>query len=158
LAGHRVEKKPDHFSSTGGSRPTAPALDARRARSPRVFDAHLDPEWEIYCQPHLNGLRPDFVLLNPSVGIAVFELKDWNLDAMHYFVPAGGRDLHGRKDGKSFSLAAQNPVTKVNHYRDAVYKLYCPRLKQNAGFAAVTAGVIFPSPTAGACATSSPAS
>ncbi|ABQ71372.1 conserved hypothetical protein (plasmid) [Rhizorhabdus wittichii RW1] len=130
-----------------------PREDLDRLRQPltpgervvlEFFDAHLDPEWEIYCQPHLNGLRPDFVLLNPWVGIAVFEVKDWNLDAMHYFVPAGGRDLHGRKDGKSFSLAAQNPVTKVNHYRDAVYKLYCPRLKQNAGFAAVTAGVIFP--------------
>jgi len=35
------------------------------------FDQLLDPRWEIYIQPHLNGLRPDFVLLNPRVGIAV---------------------------------------------------------------------------------------
>lgn len=48
------------------------------------FDEHLAPEWEIYIQPHLNGLRPDFVLLNPEVGIAVFEVKDWNLDALNY--------------------------------------------------------------------------
>src|SRR5689334_20760476 len=45
------------------------------------FDAHLAPDWEIYVQPHLNGLRPDFVLLHPSIGIAVFEVKDWNLAA-----------------------------------------------------------------------------
>ncbi len=44
-----------------------------------LFNAHLPIEWEIYLQPHLNGLRPDFVLLHPQVGIAVFEIKDWNL-------------------------------------------------------------------------------
>ena len=33
------------------------------------FDEHLPPEWEIYIQPHLNGLRPDFVIMNPDVGI-----------------------------------------------------------------------------------------
>ena len=32
-----------------------------------LFDHSLDPEWEIYIQPHLNGLRPDFVLLNPKI-------------------------------------------------------------------------------------------
>tara|TARA_R110001606_G_C15179796_1_gene629186 strand:- start:19 stop:225 length:207 start_codon:yes stop_codon:yes gene_type:complete len=50
----------------------------------RLFHEHLPKEWEIYLQPHLNGLRPDFVLLNPNVGIAVFEVKDWNLGAMRY--------------------------------------------------------------------------
>ncbi|WP_238365514.1 NERD domain-containing protein [Mesobacterium pallidum] len=49
------------------------------------FHRNLSPKWEIYVQPHLNGLRPDFVLLNPDIGIAVFEVKDWNLDAMDYF-------------------------------------------------------------------------
>ena len=110
-----------------------------------LFDAELDPSWEIYIQPHLNGLRPDFVLLNPNVGVAVFEVKDWDLDAMHYYVTdARPPELRGRRDGKSFTLQGQNPVTKVNYYRDTIYKLYCPRLKQNAGFAAITAGVIFP--------------
>ena len=43
------------------------------------FDEHLPDGWEIYYNPHLNGVRPDFVLLNPSVGIAVYEVKDWRL-------------------------------------------------------------------------------
>ena len=70
------------------------------------FDTHLAREWEIYLQPHLNGLRPDFVLMNPHAGIAVFEVKDWNLDAMEYVVKEReGRCpiLLGKKDGKSFS-------------------------------------------------------
>ena len=50
------------------------------------FNAHLAQEWEIYLQPHLNGLRPDIVLLHPEAGIAVFEIKDWDLDAMEYWV------------------------------------------------------------------------
>lgn len=50
------------------------------------FHHNLDENWEIYIQPHMNGLRPDFVLLNPAVGIAVFEVKDWDLDAVAYKV------------------------------------------------------------------------
>ena len=37
-----------------------------------LLDSHLDPLWEMYVQPHLNGLRPDLILLNPDAGIAVF--------------------------------------------------------------------------------------
>jgi len=46
----------------------------------------LPPSWEIYLQPHLNGLRADFVLRHPRNGVAVFEVKDWDLDAMDYFM------------------------------------------------------------------------
>ena len=52
-----------------------------------IFLETLDSRWEIYVQPHLNGLRPDFVLLHPTIGIAVYEVKDWDLRAMSYFVP-----------------------------------------------------------------------
>lgn len=111
------------------------------------FDEHLAPEWEIYVQPHLNGLRPDFVLLNPYVGIAVFEVKDWNLDAMHYWVEKrhnASPILLAQKDGARFSHESQNPVTKIYQYKEEIFNLYCPRLKRGAGFAAITAGVIFP--------------
>ena len=37
------------------------------------FDQLLPVEWEIYLQPFLNGQRPDFVLLHPEKGVAVFE-------------------------------------------------------------------------------------
>jgi len=111
-----------------------------------MFDQTLDPEWEIYVQPHLNGLRPDFVLLHPRIGIAVFEVKDWNLDAMDYFVRKGTKrpELWARRDGKEFSRQSENPFPKVNYYREAIYNLYCPRLAKHKGFGAITAGVIFP--------------
>ena len=111
------------------------------------LDTHLPDAWEIYVQPHLNGLRPDFVLLHPRVGIAVFEVKDWNLDAMEYYVlerPGKAPELFGRKDGRSFSLQSQNPVKKVYLYKREINELYCPRLHRRAGLAVITAGIIFP--------------
>ena len=112
-----------------------------------IFNQHLGPKWEIYIQPHLNGLRPDFVLLNPDVGIAVFEVKDWNLSAMHYGIDErNGKPplLWAEKDGKRFSLQKDNPVEKVHLYRNEIFELYCPRLNRRAGFATITAGIIFP--------------
>lgn len=111
------------------------------------FHEHLSDEWEIYLQPHLNGLRPDFVLLNPRVGIAVFEVKDWRLDRMKYWVEErsfGEPLLYGEKDGKSFSHQRQNPVPKIDLYKREILELYCPRLDRNYGSAVITAGVIFP--------------
>ena len=97
-----------------------------------LFNAHLPDEWEIYLQPHLNGLRPDFVLLHPQVGIAVFEVKDWNLKAMKYSVKERtGKSpiLLGEKDGKKFPLQNENPIEKIYRYKQEIHELYCPRMK-----------------------------
>jgi hypothetical protein len=61
-------------------------LTAGESRVLDFFDQLLPEGWEIYVQPHLNGLRPDFVLLHPVSGIAVFEVKDWDLDAMPFAI------------------------------------------------------------------------
>ncbi len=112
-----------------------------------LFNTYLAIEWEIYIQPHLNGLRPDFVLLNPKIGIAVFEVKDWNLNAMKYSVhkrEGKAPVLIGEKDGSQFSLQSQNPIEKVYRYKQEIHNLYCPRIDGKSGFATITAGVIFP--------------
>ncbi|WP_301834780.1 AAA family ATPase [Pseudidiomarina terrestris] len=111
------------------------------------FDRNLPEAWEIYVQPHMNGLRPDFVLLNPSAGIAVFEIKDWNLDAVTYEVELReGKSprLLGKRNGETFSLQSQNPIEKIHQYKQEIFKLYCPRLAKQFGYATITAGVIFP--------------
>jgi hypothetical protein len=114
------------------------------------FLKHLPEEWEIYIQPHLNGLRPDFVLLNPKVAIAVYEIKDWDLNAMPYRVQ---NSLEGipelwatSRTGVDFKVA-DNPIEKAIHYKDSILNLYCPRLAINAltdskFLSIVTAGVI----------------
>ena len=109
-----------------------------------VFDHHLPIGWEIYVQPHLNGLRPDFVLLNPDVGIGVFEVKDWNLDAMRYFVRCRVDDhpeLWAERDGKPFSIERSNPIAAANRYKEDINDIYCPRLDGRHGLGAITAGV-----------------
>jgi hypothetical protein len=121
-------------------------LEPGELRVLKFFDDHLAAEWEIYVQPHLNGLRPDFVLLNPLVGIAVFEVKDWDLDAIDYRVEPGGmnapRVLARRSPGQLFRK--ESPFEKAHLYRIEICDLYCPSLNHGAGLAAVTAGVIFP--------------
>jgi len=111
------------------------------------FHAHLPPEWEIHVKPHLNGLRPDFVILNPLVGIGVFEVRDWTLDGTDHFareMEAGHAELWGEKDGKAVCLERENPFTDVARHKEKIFNLYCPRLPQKSGFAVITGGVIFP--------------
>lgn len=111
------------------------------------FDRYLSPSWEIYVQPHLNGLRPDFVLLHPGVGIAVFEVKDWNLSGGNYGYDI---DKHGAaefrvRDGRGNEGRGypHDPVAKMRVYHDEIFELYCPRLDRKAGQAVITSGLIF---------------
>ena len=107
--------------------------------------AILPSSWEIYIQPHLNGLRPDFVLLHPQNGIAVYEVKDWSLRGMDYFVDKGSRGprLMGRRHGKTFSLASSDPVAKIDLYKQEIYGLYVPSLPPGKGYGSIVAGIIF---------------
>lgn len=124
-----------------------PLTDGER-RVIDLFDANLQPDWEIYVQPHLNGLRPDIVLLHPGVGVAVFEIKDWDLGALQYYAKSvgSGRQVLMARDGsgKIFSREAENPINKILLYKEELFDLYCPRLNNRAGFAVITAGLIFP--------------
>ena len=113
----------------------------------KLFDQKLPEEWEIYVQPHLNGLRPDIVLLHPLVGVAVFEVKDWNLAAMQYYAKVE-RDrtilMAHDQNGRHFSREKDNPVNKILLYKQELFELYCPRLNDEAGLAVITAGLVFP--------------
>lgn len=105
----------------------------------------LPSGWEIYIQPHLNGLRPDFVLLHPENGIAVYEVKDWTETGVDYFVEDGryGPRLMGQREGKTFSLASNDPVAKIDLYKQEIYGLYVPSLPHAKGFGSIIAGIIF---------------
>ncbi len=111
-----------------------------------MFCECLPPDWEIYIQPYLNGLRPDFVLLHPRVGIAVFEVKDWDLDALEYYITSknGVPHLMASDGVKHFSRQKDNPVDKVYRYKKEIYDLYCPSLPKEYGLEVISAGIIFP--------------
>lgn len=135
-----------------------PLQELDRLRQPltegerRVLDWFMEilpSGWEIYVQPHLNGLRPDFVLLHPQCGIAVYEVKDWKLQSLDYFVQHGprGPKLMGRKDGKTFPMGSRDPVSAIDQYKREIYGLYAPNLPAGSGFGSVVAGVIFTNAT-----------
>lgn len=90
----------------------------------------LSLDWEIYVQPHLNGLCPDFVILNPKVGIVVIEVKDWNFSALNYrWSPGDGGTpplLMGSKGGREFKVP--NPFVKLDLYKSEIINLYCPSI------------------------------
>jgi hypothetical protein len=110
---------------------------------------NLSSDWEIYVQPYMNGLRPDFVLLSPRKGIAVYEVKDWDLSAIQYHYEGDPPKLFGIKSGKRFTLGEQrDPVAKIHTYKSEIFNLYCPSLGRKHGFGAIVGGIVFPfSPT-----------
>ncbi|MGC1272265.1 MAG: hypothetical protein WBC44_01055, partial [Planctomycetaceae bacterium] len=119
-----------------------------------LFDERLPLQWEFYVQPHLNGLRPDLVILNPTVGIGIFEVKDWDFDAIRYFAEWNASTerpflMAEDRHGKRFSREHENPITKIRLYKDELFNIYCPRLRDKLGIcdkkaiAAITGGVVF---------------
>jgi hypothetical protein len=105
------------------------------------FDKHLEPEWEMYVQPHLNGLRPDIVLLNPAIGVAVFEVKDWQLAKSDYRF-LSSTEVEVRLQSGEIKRD-RNPLDQVKMYEREIRDLYSPRLKRTSGLDVLTAGVIF---------------
>ena len=100
-----------------------------------IFNKFLPRGWEIYVHPHLNGVQPDFILLNPNVGIALFEVEE-----------CSWTDNSRLEEKIKF---AQNVLNKIRLYKRELYELYCPRLGEAYGnshvaWAVITTGVICP--------------
>jgi hypothetical protein len=147
-----------HNTATGQTdRVVVPPLDElSRLRHPLTegealvldfFLRNLPKSWEIYIQPHLNGLEPDFILLHPKRGIAVYEVRDWTLESPDIFVtqpPGGSPTLMKQQDGASVLFEKDNPVTQVDLCKNEIYSLYCPQLPSRSGLGVITAGVILP--------------
>lgn len=92
------------------------------------FIEHLDPKWEIYTQPPLNGVSPDFVLLHPDNGIAVFEVKDWAPDT---------------KNETLVKHQRYNLIKKIQLYRYKLQEALGPSAPKSL-FPNITAGLVFP--------------
>lgn len=79
------------------------------SNSPR-FDG-----WMVFEQPHVNSMKPDFVLLHPQRGIIIIEVKDWNLNSNVY---ESGGYIRGT-DGRSHK---KNPINQVENYKKGILK------------------------------------
>jgi hypothetical protein len=112
-----------------------PLNDGEQAVLQLLID-NLSLEWEIYIQPHMNGLCPDFVLMHPSRGIQIVEVKDWNIDAMPWewrTDQKGYPALWRRNNQGKWFRAKDDPVSKLRLYEEELTNLYCPRLGISIG-------------------------
>lgn len=112
----------------------APLTNGERALA-KYFDTYLPEVWEVYVQPYLNGDRPDIVLLNPYIGMMVYEVKDWNLNL---YKSEKNQSLNKQnkkityyksfvrdKDGNSQPIV--NPIKQVERYRNNLLR-YIPEI------------------------------
>jgi hypothetical protein len=77
-----------------------PLTNGERALA-QFLDEQLPQQWRIYVQPYVNDMRPDIVVMNPWVGMVVFEVKDWDIS-----VAIG--NASGTKDGER-SVGSSHP-------------------------------------------------
>lgn len=126
-------------------------LENGERRFLEYLDENLPREWEIYIQPHLNGLCPDIVILHPRVGIGVFEVKNWDFSAMKYDVEKkqnGKVHLYAMdRQGQKISYVRKNPVDQLLLYRKEILDLYCPILNKKGYSIVVSCGLVLPSAT-----------
>jgi len=62
----------------------------------------------IYIQPRIRNLEPDFVVIDPSRGIAIIEVKDWGIERIKTITRMTVTFDDGNED--------QNPAFKTNRY------------------------------------------
>lgn len=93
-----------------------------------LFDAELAPEWGIYLHPHLNGLRPDFILLYPKVGIAAYGIQDRSPSTIRRSI--------------EWDRTVQNPISHICRYKnEKILELYYQRLNDRLGCTAKQATI-----------------
>ncbi len=103
--------------------------------------------WLIFCQPFLNGSRPDIIIFHPFVGLMIYEVKDWQL-SNYSFQP----DEHGKlrmyvSDARG-DYQIKNPIDQVSYYREQIIGQLLPHIGENtdkneAAFGLVKTGLYF---------------
>jgi KaiC/GvpD/RAD55 family RecA-like ATPase len=98
------------------------------------LDRGLPSGWEIFVQPFLNGDRPDLVILNPEVGLMIFEVKDWQ-SGLYHFEEKWVADRNGKRRIREYFVSdvqgeypIPNPVSQVERYRENLINFYLPRV------------------------------
>ncbi|CAH0346761.1 nuclease-related domain-containing protein [Bacillus sp. CECT 9360] len=66
--------------------------------------------WTVFEQPHINSMKPDFVLTHPQKGILIIEAKDWNLNSEVY-------SRNGYIRGTDGNYYKSNPINQVEYYK-----------------------------------------
>ena len=94
-----------------------PPLEPGEDHLVRALADALDDRFEVYVQPHLNGDRPDLVVVRPDAGVLVVEVKDWSLPS---YSPRDRYTWRLVKDG----TPVRSPLAQVRAYKDNLIDLH----------------------------------
>jgi hypothetical protein len=103
----------------------------------QYLDQNLPPGWEIFVQPFMNGDRPDLAILNPKVGMMIFEVKDWHAglyEVKNRIDYIGGRQVTFRDFYVSDARGKQHiasPIKQIERYRENLINLYLPEVGES---------------------------
>ena len=63
------------------------------------LESSLSSDWEIYCHPYMNGIRPDILLMNENKGVHVIDV----------------------------GIKPHNPIDRLDAIKSDIASIYCPR-------------------------------
>lgn len=82
----------------------------------RNLTENLSDEYEIYFQPFLNGSMPDIIIAKRNAGIAIIEVKDWNLSA--YSLDVNNNWIVSKEQQK-----IKSPFQQVFNYKKTLFDI-----------------------------------
>ena len=102
---------------------------------------HLAESVEIYFQPFLNGDMPDIILLEKDAGVAIIEVKDWNLSLYNIDI---NNHWHLTENG----AILKSPYQQVFRYKTNLFNLHIDglleaKLKNKQFFGRINSYVYF---------------
>ena len=84
-------------------------------RLKKLYQAEQE-EVYLYLTPRVNGLEPDFLLIDPLRGVLVIETKSWGVEYLKTINPKEVVAVDGKK--------YPNPTFRTNHYFNTVKSLF----------------------------------
>ncbi len=112
------------------------------------LDLNLPGRWEIFLRPHLNGLRPDCILMNPTGGLVVLGIIErWDERLVDERALPGGGGMGHTMVQESRSRSYDALIGQLLRIRKEIYELYCPRIGSRLGARQIAVGIICPAAT-----------
>jgi len=111
----------------------------------KFLDDFLPPEWLIFAQPYLNGTRPDVIIFKPSVGVVIYEVKDWQLKSYSWQQKGNVLYVH---DSHGEQHPIKNPIDQVSYYREKIFSQLLPMIGETidqeiSAFGIIKVGLYF---------------
>jgi hypothetical protein len=134
-----------HPSLDEQSRFSSP-LNSGELRIRDLLEKNLDETWEVFVQPHLLNQQPDFLLVSPTHGVTVIEVKDWQPDG-HRCVQPGSLEV--LTSTGEWVYTSQDPIQQVSQYKQGIANRFlvppdASAEEQKSIFGGVKAVVVLP--------------